>query len=658
MPSAIETPALEIDGLRVAYRVRGADREVLHGLSLRVGRGEAYGLVGESGCGKSTAALATMRYLPANGRVVGGAIRIDGADLYSLAPKQLRDLRANAAAMVYQDPGRALNPSLTIGRQVREVFELRGLDTGGSLDILRRVRIADPARVLDSYPHQLSGGMQQRVCIAMALAADPALLILDEPTTGLDATIEAEVLDLISQLRAELGTAILFISHNLAVVAKMCERIGILYGGALVEEGAAWNLFQSPRHPYTSALLRCLPRAGADRLPTIPGHLPAPGEILGGCAFAERCAYADARCREEPPVLRDLGDRRTRCHYPERVDADPAAASASSEARKTAGPVVLRLDRVSKTYASPNGPVKVLHEVSLDLRAGETLGVVGESGSGKSTLAKVILGLSPSDQGGRLELDGAALDADLRQRTSDQVKAIQIVFQNPESALNRSHAIDRIIGRALAKLGGLKGGERPARVAALLEAVRVSTRYFHAFPRQLSGGLKQRVAIARAFAGEPRIVVCDEPTSALDVSVQASILNLLADLQSEKSVAYVFISHDLAVVRYVADRIAVLYLGRVLEIGGAQQVFDGPRHPYTEALLSSAPSLEAAPRERVSLQGEIQGARELQSGCVFHSRCPRKLGERCETEAPALREISPGHALRCHLPLGELGRTE
>ncbi|MDE3175315.1 MAG: ABC transporter ATP-binding protein [Pseudomonadota bacterium] len=670
MPSAIEraaaAPALEFDNLRVAYKVRGVDREVLHGLNLRIGRGEAYGLVGESGCGKSTAALAAMRYLPRNGRLVSGAVRIDGRDLYRLSSGDLRRLRADVVSMVYQDPGRALNPSLTIGRQIREVFEIGGRNAAdsaaGSRDILRRVRIADPERVLDRYPHQLSGGMQQRVCIAMALVSNPTLLILDEPTTGLDSTIEAEVLDIIAQLRADLGVSILFISHNLAVLARMCDRVGILYGGELVEEGASRDLFDSPRHPYTAALLQCLPRAGQrkdqSRLPTIPGGLPGPGEIVAGCAFAARCGYADSLCLSQPPALRELGDRRTRCHHPDRIAvATNPQASAANAAPAERGPLLLRLDRVSKTYPSTRGAVKALHSVSLDLRVGETLGVVGESGSGKSTLAKAILGLAPHDEGGRIELDSRAVSPDLRRREPLQVNAIQIVFQNPESALNRSHAIDRIIGRALTKLGGLRGAARRVRAASLLESVRVAARFHHVLPRQLSGGLKQRVAVARAFAGEPRVVVCDEPTSALDVSVQAAILNLLADLQAAKSVAYIFISHDLGVVRYIADRIVVLYLGRILELGAAEQIFAGPHHPYTEALLSSAPSLGETTRGRVMLKGEIPSLQERQTGCAFHSRCARKFGPRCETEEPPLREIEPGHALACHLPIEELGRA-
>src|ERR1700722_18184165 len=364
-PTASKDIVLDVEGLKVAYRVRGRDREVLHSLSFKIARGESYGLVGESGCGKSTAALSVMRYLPENGRITNGRISILGRDLYGLNAGDLRHMRSHSIAMVYQDPGNALNPSLTIGRQIREVFELRGVfgeaSRRGALDALMRVRITDPARVLERYPHQLSGGMQQRVCIAMALASNPALLILDEPTTGLDATVEAEVLDLIRQLRAELGTAVLFISHNLAVVAHMCDRVGILYAGALAEEGPAHRLFQNPAHPYTASLLKCLPRRGQrkdqGRLQTVPGFLPTLGETTVGCAFAERCALADDRCRREDPPLAERGDRRSKCHYPERIgqmafEAEKILSPASDAAWK---PELMRLVNVSKTYPTTTG---------------------------------------------------------------------------------------------------------------------------------------------------------------------------------------------------------------------------------------------------------------------------------------------------------------
>ena len=672
------TDALTVVGLTVTYRIRGRDREVLHDISLRVRRGEAYGLVGESGCGKSTMAMATLRYLPRNGKVKAGKILIAGQDVQALDADALRTMRATAISMVYQDPGRALNPSMTIARQVAEAFEAAGATRSEALtrtlEMLRRVRIAAPERVMDSYPHQLSGGMQQRVVIAMALASNPALLILDEPTTGLDATVEAEVLDLVAQLRKELGTAVLFISHNLAVIGRMCERVVVLYAGKLVEEGATQDVFARPRHPYTVGLLRCLPTSGRsktlERLDTIAGQLPAPGSITQGCIYADRCRLADERCRRDAPpphrVAAAHGDQMSRCHYHERAMELPRANAGASAPRADAddavqalaaasGTLVLRAERVSKTFHVAGVALKAVDDVSLDLATGETLGLVGESGSGKTTLAKLMLGLLTPDAGSVLELDGTPLPARVTRRNDEQVKSLQIVFQNPDSALNRSHSVRRLIGRALSRLAALRGAAQDERLAALTEAVRLPDRYLSARTRQLSGGLKQRVAIARAFAGEPRVVVCDEPTSSLDVSVQASILNLLADLQRERGVSYVFISHDLHVVRYLSDRIAVLYLGRLLEIGPAAAVFAGPHHPYTEALLSSSPALDAAPHgERIRLSGEVPSPAALPSGCVFHTRCPRKFGAVCEQQDPPFIDAGDGHRIRCHIPVQDL----
>ncbi|RDK04498.1 ABC transporter ATP-binding protein [Paraburkholderia lacunae] len=673
------TDALTVVGLTVTYRMRGRDREVLQDVSFRVRRGEAYGLVGESGCGKSTVAMAALRYLPRNGKVLAGKIIIAGQDVQKLDADALRTMRANAISMVYQDPGRALNPSLTIARQVTEAFEAAGVAREDAvqrtLDMLRRVRIAAPERVMDSYPHQLSGGMQQRVVIAMALASNPALLILDEPTTGLDATVEAEVLDLVAQLREELGTAVLFISHNLAVIGRMCERVGVLYAGKLVEEGATQDVFARPRHPYTVGLLRCLPTAGrskdTERLDTIAGNLPLPGSAIHGCIYADRCRLADDRCRREaPPPYRvgaAHGDQMSRCHYHERATELPRAASQALPPQETLrenGPpaLVLRAEQLSKTFHVSGTPLRAVDNVSIDLASGETLGLVGESGSGKTTLAKLMLGLLAPDPGSVLELDGTQLAARVTRRNDEQVKSLQIVFQNPDSALNRAHSVKRLIGRALSRLAALRGPAIDERLATLTAAVRLPERYLGSRTRQLSGGLKQRVAIARAFAGEPRVVVCDEPTSALDVSVQAAILNLLADLQRERGVSYVFISHDLHVVRYLSDRIAVLYLGRLLEIGPAAAVFDGPHHPYTEALLSSVPTLDAHDsKARIRLSGDLPSPAALPSGCVFHTRCPRKLGAICEQQDPPFHAADadhaggpPVHRIRCHIPVDEL----
>jgi peptide/nickel transport system ATP-binding protein len=702
--------ALRLEELEVGYRVRGEMQRIVRGVSLHVARGESFGLVGESGCGKSTIALAIVRYLARNGAVTGGRIEIDGRDVLGLGGEELRRLRARGVSMVYQEPGRALNPSLTIGRQVAEVYEIAGV--GGqeararSLEMLERVRIADAASVMGRYPHQLSGGMLQRVVIAMALAAEPSLLILDEPTTALDATVEAEVLDLIGSLRSETGTSLLFISHNLGVIARMCDRVGVLYAGELVEEGEAAAVFRSPRHPYTVGLLRSIPRrerVSADEgdhparraaLATIPGSLPAPGARITGCIFADRCGLAQARCREEAPPMYELGGGRgSRCHFHERaqtvpaetVESDPGVGTAAPPGMLAAGAAgggsterpgdghsgepgrapVIRIRGASKTFRQDGETIRGLAGVDLDIAAGETVGLVGESGSGKTTLARVLMGLTAPDEGAEITLDGRPLAPLATRRSAEDQKALQLVFQNPDSALNRRRSVRGLISRSLSKLAGLRGERLQARLRELVAAVRLPERYLPMRPSQLSGGLKQRVAIARAFAGEPRVVVCDEPTSALDVSVQAAILNLLTELQRSQRVAYLFISHDLGVVRYLADRIVVLYLGRVMEVGPAETVFAGPHNPYTEALLSAVPSLDdldpspgSAGRLRIRLEGEIPSAAHPPSGCPFQTRCPRTLGEICETTEPELVEEEPGHGIRCHIPLQELRRLQ
>lgn len=658
-------PALEFESVSAVYRVRGVDRLVLRDLSFTIGRDESYGLVGESGCGKSTVAFAIMRSLPRNGHVTNGSILVEGRDLLRMGAEEVRKLRATTVSMAYQNPGAALNPSIRVGDQVAEVFEILGLSADEAkmrtLEILRKVQISDPVRVARRYPHQLSGGMQQRIVIAMALARDPTLLILDEPTTGLDATVEAEVLELVSALRTEFGTSVLFISHNLAVIARMCERVGVLYAGRLVEEGPAQQVFDDPRHPYTVGLLRCLPRGGLDkaahRLDTIPGFLPSLGARLPACVYVDRCGLAEEICRlEEPPPYSVAKGRSSRCHFWEQAHELPRTTPPRPSTTHGGGeaPVVVQAQNMSKTFHQEGHEIQALEDISFVIRQGETLGLVGESGSGKSTLARLLLGLTDPDSGSIVELDGEPLAARIGARARAQIRAIQIVFQNPDVALNRRFSVRRIIARAITRLLGTKGHEREQRLRELVHSVRFDVRLLGSRPAQLSGGLKQRVAIARAFAGEPRVVVCDEPTSALDVSVQAAILNLLADLQGEKGVTYLFISHDLGVVRYLSDRIAVLYLGRLMELGPADLVFEPPHHPYTEALLSAVPTIQGEAPTRIKLQGEVPSATEPPSGCVFHTRCPRKLGEICELEEPPLVESEPGHFMRCHIPVVKL----
>jgi peptide/nickel transport system ATP-binding protein len=657
-------PALQFSDVCVEYRVKGRPRQVLNRVSFRIARGESYGLVGESGCGKSTAAFAALRYLPRNGAVSQGQILVDGKDIGSLSGPDLRNLRRRSVAMVYQDPGKSLNPTLTIGRQVQEVFELAGVPRGewpGRVEgILAKVQISDPRSVMDRYPHQLSGGMQQRVAIAMAIASDPALLVLDEPTTGLDATVEAEVLDLIRQLRHELSTAILFISHNLAVIARMCDRVGVLYAGRLIEEAPTAEIFRTPRHPYTAGLLSCLPQAGRSKdvapLATIPGFLPVPGEVVSGCVFAARCAVAEDRCRSTEPALLRQNGHASKCHFPDRAMALPSAAPEPPVAAGRTGDAapLLQIEGLAKSFGTGAGRQPVLRDIRLSLARGETLGLVGESGSGKTTLARCILGLLQPDPGSRLSFAGEPLDGTTAGRSRDQVKSVQIVFQNPDSALNRSHSVRRMLERTIRRLAGLAGAAREARVQELAQGVRLTARHLASMPRQLSGGLKQRVAIARAFASDPQLLICDEPTSALDVSVQAAILNLLAELQAKSGVSNILISHDLGVVRYLSDRIAVMYLGQILEVGPAEAVFSGPHHPYTAALLSSVPAIGAGEVTRVRLTGALPTAAARPAGCVFSTRCPQRLPGLCDREAPPVITPGAGHVISCHLPPEDL----
>ncbi len=548
-----------------------------------------------------------------------------------------------------------------------EVYTLQGVGdkeaTDRAKEMLEKVQISDPARVMRRYPHQLSGGMNQRVVIAMALAKDPALLILDEPTTGLDATVEGEVLDLVAGLRQEFGTSVLFISHNLDVILRMCDRVGVLYAGRVVEQGKAQEVFDNPRHPYTVGLLRCIPRAGARKdqgaLDTIPGFLPGLGAELQGCVFTDRCALAQDICRQEEPELIDLGDGHfSRCHFHEKAQELPrnteSKALVSEHKDSDNGTPVISARNVRKTFHQDGHDVRAVEDITFNLAPGETLGLVGESGSGKTTLARLLLGLTAPDEGSVVELEGTAIEAEIGKRDREQVRALQIVFQNPDAALNRRFTIQRIIARALHMLVGGKREEMDTRLRDLAHSVRFDTRLIRAKPSQLSGGLKQRAAIARAFAGDPKVVVCDEPTSALDVSVQAAILNLLAELQVEEDTAYLFISHDLGVVRYLSDRIAVLYLGRLMELGGAETVYSSPHHPYTEALLSTVPQEEGSERPRIRLHGEIPSHADPPSGCVFHTRCPRYIGDVCKDEEPELKEVEPGHFWRCHYSLEDL----
>lgn len=660
---------LAVEDLVVTYRV-GARQTAVRGVSFSINPGEAYGLVGESGCGKSTIAFAIMRYLAANGRVASGRIIFEGQDVLEMSRQELQRLRGSDIAMVYQDPGAALNPSMTLGEQIAEVFTAhRGMDArrarSAAIRMLESVRMPGAEDVAQRYPHQLSGGMQQRVVIAIALAANPSLLILDEPTTGLDATVEAAVLDLIASIREEFNVSILMISHNLAVVSQVCDRVGVLYAGELVEEGPTAEVFASPQHPYTGGLLSCVPRFGmrkdTDPLVPIPGRMPRIGEQIPGCLFTPRCPLAREHCRNQhPPLYGTVAGRQARCHYWQEAetvysspaDRTPSMAPSDLEKGPASGPDALLNVHDAKVRFGRAGRVRAVNGVSFDLGRAEIFGLVGESGSGKSTLARAVAGLIGLDEGS-VSVNGEVLPNKVEQRARDEIKRVQMVFQSPEATLNPRQTVRQVLSRTVRGLTERRGGEVEMRAEELARLVRLDSELLDSYPSALSGGQRQRVAIARAFAGDPDVVLCDEPISNLDVSVQATILTLLAGLQQQQAVSYVFISHDLAVVRYLADRVGVMYLGFLVEEGTVDQVFSPPFHPYTETLFAAMPSPDGQ-RASTRAEGSMPSATDIPSGCPFHTRCPRFLGEQCVTEMPPFRTTEDGHGYRCWIPPEEL----
>jgi len=673
---------LELQDLSIAYhglRRRRGETRVVRGLDLTLHAGEALGLVGESGCGKSTVALSIVRYLGRAGRIVGGRILFEGRDLATVDEATLRGIRGRRIAMVYQDPMASLNPVMTVGRQLMEVPMIH--DRAGAaaararaLAMLGEVKLADPEAVMERYPHQLSGGQQQRIVIAMALIAEPALLIMDEPTTGLDVTVEAAVLNLVRELRRRIDSAILFISHNLATVAGVCDRIGVMYRGELVEDGPVRRIFSDPRHPYTRGLLDCLPTLGRDKrqapLVPIPGQLEPPHVRASGCGFAGRCADVEAgRCTTRPIPLAAFDGEATHRVACVRAAELPVYARRRGDgavsARPAAAAPVVATEHLGKVYESRRllgrrrRSVRALSDVDLAAGRRQTLAIVGESGCGKSTLAKVLAGIETATEG-RVSLDGAEvgrLGVDARGR--ELKRKLQMVFQNPDSTLNPSHTVGYTIGRALRRLRDRAPGDLAGGVARLLEVVRLSPEMAARMPRQLSGGEKQRVAIARALAGDPDVVVADEPVSALDVSVQAAIINLLTELQAAHGTTLVFISHDLSVVRYLADHVAVMYLGTVAELGPVERVFAPPCHPYTEALLAAVPAADPDRHgPRIVLEGPLPRPDERPRGCPFATRCPRRVGAVCDDTPPPVQRLADGHRIACHIPADELARLQ
>ena len=678
-------PILEIDKLSISFFTRLREIPAVMDFSVSVKPGEAVGLVGESGCGKSTVALGIMQDLGVNGRVVGGSIKFKGRDLAEMSDEELRDIRGSQIAMIYQEPMASLNPAMRIGRQLMEVPMIHsGMSESDAraraLQVVTDVKLPDPERILKAYPHQLSGGQQQRIVIAMALMSEPALLILDEPTTALDVTVEAAVVELVKDLGKKYGTSMLFISHNLGLVLETCDRICVMYSGEAVERGSIEDVFDEMQHPYTQALFRSIPLPGADKnarpLIAIPGNFPLPHERPTGCNFGPRCDYFEAgRCDQGPILMEDVpGNERhaTRCLRYQEIDWKAPLELAEVKTKGEIGRVVLKMDKLKKYYevaansmfgGSARKVVKANEELSFEARESETLAIVGESGCGKSTFAKVLMGLETATSGQVLLDDIDIGGVPIEERTTQNVADIQMVFQNPFDTLNPSMTVGRQIIRALEIFRiGKNEKERRQRMLELLDLVKLPREFAGRMPRQLSGGQKQRVGIARAFAGDARIVVADEPVSALDVSVQAAVTDLLMEIQREQKTTMLFISHDLSIVRYLSDRVMVMYLGHVVELGTTDQVFSPPYHPYTEALLSAVPIADTRVKKKhIVLEGDVPSAMNPPPGCPFQTRCRWKSqisGDLCETVVPTLRSVAEGHQVKCHLTDAQLAEME
>jgi peptide/nickel transport system ATP-binding protein len=695
MKPSTTKPVLEVKDLAISYKTRKRDVPAVRGVSFTVGRQETVGIVGESGCGKSTIAFGILDFLGTNGHVVGGSIKFMGRELVGRPKKELRRIRGNQISMVYQDPMQALNPSLTIGRQLTEVLTThQDVPTEKArrrcIEMLERVYMPDAEKALSRYPHMLSGGQQQRVVIAMALLNNPLLLIMDEPTTALDVTVEAAVLDLIDDLKKDFNTGIIFITHNLGVVARVSDRLCVMYAGEMVERGQVEDLFARPAHPYPRALLCCIPRLTDElsyaQLWSIRGRVPHPAERApDACIFAPRCDWQEDRCSRSHPQWMDITPgHQSRCFqgagtlevpWNDYARGKRKLLASSEDGGEISDETVVAVKNLKVYYEQSDGSLKSLFGlggkqyvravdgISLSVKRGSTLGIVGESGCGKSTLVKAIIGLEKLS-GGEAELLGLDISMPVSRRNLALIRELQMVFQNPDSTLNPSFTVGKQIERPLRRFKTVPAKDTRQEVERLLRSVRLAPYYFDRYPRQLSGGEKQRVGIARALASQPSMVICDEPVSALDVSVQAAVLNLLNAIKDEFDTTLIFIAHDLSVVRFISDFIAVMYLGRVVEFGPVNCIYTPPYHPYTEALLSAVPIPDPrASRRQIRLAGEVPSALNPPPGCRFHTRCPRRNlapenGRRCATADPPWQRVEARHHICCHIPTNVLAAME
>jgi peptide/nickel transport system ATP-binding protein len=673
---------LQVEDLRTHIRMRHSTVQAVDGVSLTIAPGETVGLVGESGCGKSMTGMSIMRLLPPSGHIVSGSIRLNGQELTTLSKDEMREVRGNEVAMVFQDPMTSLNPTMTIGDQIAEpVREHRGVSKKQAMEraaeVLSLVGMPKPVERLRAYPHQLSGGLRQRVVIAMALACEPKLLIADEPTTALDVTIQSQILSLLDDLKERLHMGMLLITHDMGVIAGRADRVMVMYAGRIVEYGDTGNIFGRMRHPYTEALLESIPDLETDRshvLYSIPGLPPDLADPPANCRFAPRCRYVQTRCREEdPPLAGEDPDHPYACLFPvigRQAEPEPAGEAVAGTASEAPGPAreaqpgepLLVLDHVVKEFPitkgvlqRQTGSVKAVSDVSLEVMRGETFGLVGESGCGKSTLGRLIVSLEKLTSGSIRFSDvevSRLRGGSLRRARQD----LQLMFQDPYASLDPRMRISSTLREPLQAQHLGHRPEQEARIRELLGEVGLPARAMELYPHEFSGGQRQRIGFARALTVKPRLIVADEPVSALDVSVQSQVLNLMRRLQSEYDLTYIFISHDLSVVRYLADRIAVMYLGKLVEIGPADEVYERAAHPYTAGLLEAIP-LADPERERAKdkavIKGELPSAANPPSGCRFRTRCLRAQQICAEQEPPLQPFGTPAHRAACHFPLQE-----
>ena len=674
-------PILSVKNLAVTYKTRQRDVDAVRDVSFDIFQGENLGLVGESGCGKSTVAFSMVNFLGPNGRVTKGDILFKGQQLRGRSEEELRKLRGADISMVYQEPMSALNPSMQIQDQMAEsLIAHRGFNKkdaiAESLEALKKVYMPDAENVLRRFPHQLSGGQQQRVLIAMALLNNPALLIMDEPTTALDVTVEAAILDLVSELQKKYNAAAMYISHNLGVVARVSQKVAVMYAGEIVEMTSTENIFHNPMHPYTMGLMRCLPDVDAPKgtrtLHPIPGRVPSPANLPNGCIFSPRCHQAREGCSIAHPALIEIEPGHfvrclRRANDWEAVKQLWAVSAPQNDPTPVLRPVnaadqsVINVTKTKvyypvafKTVAGLFGMEKRQYVHATDgidftIKRGRTLGIVGESGCGKSTIAKAIVGLEPVFDG-NIDFLNIDISKTVNKRSIDSIRELQMVFQDPNGVLNPSYSVGDQIAFSLRRFGTVSPEQVRPEVERLLRAVKLDDSYYNRLPRQLSGGEKQRVGIARAISTNPAMLVCDEPVSALDVSVQAAVLNLLLEIQNTRNTTIILISHDLSSVRFFSDDIAVMYLGRIVEYGPSESIYHAPNHPYTTALLAAVPRPDPdVPPSKVRLGGRVPSAVNPPPGCRFNTRCPFKIGAICEQAEPPRRELGDGHLIYCHL---------